>query len=235
MGRFYDEASTHDATAYHATTQLHARCRSGPGRLRATGHPGSRDRGAQRRFSNLADVTDWVRINRSDPPGASWHQGNPDVFPAHTGAPGAYVAASCLSTANGVGLVDNWLITPTLTLSGLTTLSLFTSRERVDGFDDLLEVRFGRGSATDAASFDILLTSIGGAADFPAQWQPWHLDLTVDGTGRFAFRYRGDAAKLSHVGLDTVRVVTCLPEPTSRLLLASGLGVLGLLRRHERH
>jgi hypothetical protein len=127
------------------------------------------------------------------------------------------------------------LITPTLTLSGLTTLSFFTSRERVDGFDDLLEVRFGRGSGTAAASFDTLLASIGGAADFPAQWQPWHLDLTVDGTGRFAFRYLGDAARLSHVGLDTVRVVTRLPEPTSRFLLATGLGVLGLLRRHERH
>jgi len=186
-------------------------------------------------FSNLADATDWVRINRSDPPGASWHQGNPDVFPTHTGASGAYAAASCLSAANGVGRVDNWLITPTLTLSGLTTLSFFTSRERVNGFDDLLEVRFGSGSGTAAASFDTLLASIGGAADFPAQWQPWHLDLTVDGPGRFAFRYLGDAARLSHVGLDTVRVVTCLPEPTSRLLLASGLGVLCLLRRYERH
>jgi len=186
-------------------------------------------------FGNLADSPGWVRINRSDPPGVSWHQGNPDVFSAHTGAPGTYAAASCLSAANGVGLVDNWLITPTLTLSGLTTLSFFTSRERVDGFDDLLEVRFGRGSGTAAASFDTLLASIGGATDFPAQWQPWLLDLTVDGTGRFAFRYLGDAARLSHIGLDTVRVVTRLPEPTSRLLLADGLGVLGLLRRHERH
>lgn len=131
--------------------------------------------------------------------------------------------------------MDNWLITPTLTLSGLSALSFFTSRERVDGFDDLLEVRFGSGSGTDTASFDTLLASIGGAADFPAQWQPWHLDLTVDGPGRFAFRYLGDAARLSHVGLDMVHVVTRLPEPTSRFLLANGLGVLGLLRRHERH
>jgi len=186
-------------------------------------------------FGNLADSPGWARINRSIPPGAPWCQGDPAVFPAQAGAPGAYATASCLSAAHGVGRVDNWLITPTLTLSGPTTLSFFTSRERVDGFDDLLEVRFGRGSATDAASFDTLLASIGGAADFPAQWQPWHLDLTVDGTGRFAFRYLGDAARLSHVGLDTVRVVTRLPEPTSRLLLADGLGVLGLLRRHERH
>jgi len=186
-------------------------------------------------FGCLADAPGWVRINRSIPPGAPWCQGDPDVFPAQAGAPGAYAAASCLGAAHGVGRVDNWLITPTLTLSGPTTLSFFTSRERVDGFDDLLEVRFGRGSATAAASFDTLLASIAGAADFPAQWQPWHLDLTVDGTGRFAFRYLGDAARLSLVGLDTVRVVTRLPEPTSRLLLVDGLGVLGLLRRHERH
>jgi hypothetical protein len=186
-------------------------------------------------FGNLTDSPGWARINRSIPLGAPWCQGNPDVFPAQAGPPGAYTAASCLSAAHGVGRVDNWLITPTLTLSGPTTLSFFTSRERVDGFDDLLEVRFGRGSGTAAASFDTLLASIGGATDFPAQWQPWHLDLTVDGTGRFAFRYLGDAARPSHVGLDTVRVVTRLPEPTSRLLLADGLGVLGLLRRHERH
>ena len=186
-------------------------------------------------FGNLADSPGWTRINRSIQPGAPWCQGNPDVFPAHTGAPDAYAAASCFSAAHGVGVVDNWLITPTLTLSGPTTLSFFISRERVDGFDDLLEVRFGRGSDTDAAAFGTALASIGGATDFPAQWQPWHLHLTVDGTGRFAFRYVGDAARLSHVGLDTVRVVTHLPEPTSRLLLADGLGVLGLLRRHERH
>ncbi len=186
-------------------------------------------------FGNLADAPGWVRINRSIPHGAPWCQGAPDIFPAQAGSPDDYAAASCRSAAHGVGLVDNWLITPALTLSGPTTLSFFTSRERVDGFDDLLEVRFGRGSDTDAAAFDTLLASIGGATDFPAQWQPWHLDLTVDGTGRFAFRYVGDATRLSHVGLDTVRVVTHLPEPTSRLLLADGLGVLGLLRRHERH
>jgi len=186
-------------------------------------------------FTNLATAPGWARLNRSVPPGAPWHQGDPAIFPAQAGAPGAYAAASRLSATHGIGLVDNWLITPTLTLSGLTTLSFFTSRERVDGFDDLLEVRFSSGNGTAAASFDTLLASISGDVDFPAQWQPSHVDLTVDGTGRFAFRYLGDAARLSHVGIDTVRVVTRLPEPTSRLLLADGLGVLGLLRRHERH
>ncbi|MEW7850278.1 choice-of-anchor J domain-containing protein [Massilia aurea] len=186
-------------------------------------------------FGDVADLSGWASINRSFPPGNAWFQGNPDVFSAQAGAPGAYAAASFLSAANGFGVVDNWLITPTLTLSGLTTLSFFTNRELVDGFDDLLEVRFGSGSGTDAASFDMLLTTIGGAGEFPAEWQQWSADLTVDGEGRFAFRYLGDPATLSYVGLDTVRVVTSVPEPTSLLLVASGLGVLGLLRRRERH
>lgn len=186
-------------------------------------------------FVNLAALPGWDSVNRSFPPGEAWFQGNPDVFPAQAGAPGAYAAASFLSAVNGLGMVDNWLITPTLTLSGLTTLSFFINRERVDGFDDLLEVRFGSGSSLEAASFDTLLTTIGGATGFPTEWQQWSTDLTVDGQGRFAFRYLGDPATLSYVGLDTVRVVTSVPEPTSLLLLASGLGVLGLLRRRERH
>lgn len=186
-------------------------------------------------FGNLAALSDWNSINRSIPPGTGWFQGNADVFPSQAGAPGAYAAASFLSAANGFGVVDNWLITPTLTLSGLTTLSFYTNRELVEGFDDLLEVRFGAGSSLEAASFDTRLTTIGGASDFPTEWQQWSADLTVEGQGRFAFRYLGDPATLSYVGLDSVRVVTSVPEPGSLLLLASGLGVLGLMRRRERH
>lgn len=185
-------------------------------------------------FANLAGLTDWDRINRSVPAGIGWFQGNSDIFGAQSGAANSYAAANFLGAANGIGIVDNWLITPTLTLSGLTTLSFFTNRELVDGFDDLIEVRFSSGSGTDAAGFDTLLATIGGATAFPADWQQWSANLTVEGEGRFAFRYLGDPAVLSYVGLDTVRVVTAVPEPGGLLLLASGLGVLGLMRRRER-
>lgn len=184
-------------------------------------------------FADLAGLSEWERINRSFPPGVSWFQGNPGVFGAQSGPADAYAAANFLGAANGMGAVDNWLITPTLTLSGLTTLSFFTKRELNAGFDDVLEIRFGSGSGLDAASFDTLLVTIGGATPFPDGWQQWNTDLAVEGEGRFAFRYLGDPAVLGYVGLDTVRVVTAVPEPASVLLLAGGLGVIGLLRRRR--
>lgn len=185
-------------------------------------------------FANLAGLTNWDLVNHSSPAGIGWFQGNSDVFGAQSGPANSYAAANFLGAANGMGIVDNWLITPTLTLSGLTTLSFFTNRELADGFDDLIEVRFSSGSGTDVAGFDTLLASIGGDDAFPAAWQQWSANLAVEGEGRFAFRYFGNPATLSYVGLDTVQVVTAVPEPSGLLLLASGLGVLGLMRRRER-
>jgi len=64
---------------------------------------------------------------------------------------------------------------------------------------------------------------------------PFGADLTVEGDERFALRYLGDPATLGHVGLDTMRVVTAMPEPAGLLVLASSLGVIGLMQRRERH
>jgi hypothetical protein len=182
-------------------------------------------------FANLAALTGWDSINRSVPPGTGWFQGNAGIFAAQAGPENAYAGANFLGAANGAGTVDNWLITPTFTLTGLSTLSFFTNREAAAPFADLLEVRFGAGSGTDAASFDTVLATIGGANAFPTDWTQWNADLAVEGPGRFAFRYLGDAATLSYIGLDTVRVVTAVPEPAFWLMLAGGLGMVGLARR----
>jgi len=82
--------------------------------------------------------------------------------------------------------------------------------------------------------FDTLLTTIGDDA-FPAEWRQWSADPTVEAEGRFAFRYLGDPATLGYAGLDTLRVVTAVPEPAGLLVLASSLGVIGLMQRRERY
>jgi hypothetical protein len=182
-------------------------------------------------FDNVAALPGWTQVNNSAPPGTGWFQGNPDILASHAGAPDAYAGASFLGAAHGAGSVDNWLITPTLNLSGTTTLSFFTSQEGTPGYADLLEVRFAAGSGTGTDSFSTLLTTIGGASSYPSTWEEFSASVAVDGPGRFAFRYLGDAEALNYVGIDSVRVVTAVPEPSLYLMLAAGLGALPLLRR----
>lgn len=183
-------------------------------------------------FDDVGALAGWALVNRSVPTGASWFQGNPDIFGAYAGPDDSYAAANYLGAANGMGVVDNWLITPVLNLSGWTRLSFFANRAGTPGFGDRIEVRFASGSGTGPDAFDTLLATIEGA-DFPAQWQQWNRSLAVEGTGRFAFRYLGDAANLDYVGLDSVSVVTAVPEPASWLLIAGGAGVLAFARRRR--
>jgi hypothetical protein len=181
-------------------------------------------------FDNVNALTGWSQVNNSAPPGNAWFQGNPGVFDAQAGAPNAYIAANYLGAANGLGTVDNWLITPTLDLSGTSTLSFFTAHDSAPGFADKLEVRFAAGNGSGLDGFTTVLATIDGAS-YPTTWQQFSATVNVDGPGRFAFRYLGDAAALNYVGLDSVRVVTAVPEPSLSLMLAAGVGALVLLRR----
>ena len=181
-------------------------------------------------FNNVGALGNWVLTNNSAPSGQSWFQGNADIFNAQAGAAGAYIAANYLSAALGTGTIDNWLITPELVFGGATHLSFFTRSERLAGFNDLLEVRFSPGAGTATGGFSTLLTTIGGTSPYPGSWQQFSADLTLSGSGRFAFRYLGDAAASNYIGIDTV-LVSAVPEPSAWLMLGLGLGVLPLLRR----
>jgi hypothetical protein len=185
-------------------------------------------------FDNVAALGGWAQVNNSVPAGNSWFQGNGALFPAQSGPPDAYAAANFLGAANGSGSVDNWLITPALDLSGTTTLSFYTRHDDLPGFSDLLEVRYTSGTGTDVADFSTLLATVGGTAGYPTDWQQFTATVTNNGSGRFAFRYLGPADTLNYVGLDTVSVVTAVPEPAHWMMLALGLGMLTLLRRQSR-
>jgi hypothetical protein len=185
-------------------------------------------------FANVAGLNGWVQVNNSVPAGSGWFQGNSGLFPAQAGPADSYAAANFLGAENGSGNVDNWLITPTLDLTGLTVLSFYARNTPPIGFNDLLEVRFSSGSGTDTSGFTTVLATLGGAGDFPSDWQQFAAGVTESGTGRFAFRYLGAADTLSFVGLDTVSVVTAVPEPSTWMMLALGGGLLPLLRRRAR-
>jgi hypothetical protein len=181
-------------------------------------------------FNNVSGLSGWAQVNNSVPPGSGWFQGNAGIFSAQAGAADAYAAANFLGAANGSGTVDNWLITPYLDLSGSTTLSFFTRRAADTGFNDRIEVLFSSGMGTDTGGFSHI-TTLGGPDGFSTEWQQWTLILDTGGAGRFAFRYFGDADTLNYVGLDTVSVMTAVPEPSTWAMLGAGLGLFGLRRR----
>ena len=183
-------------------------------------------------FDDITALTSWARINYSEPRGQLWFQGNPGVFSAHEGAPGAYLAANYLSAEHGTGAIDNWLVTPELSFIGPSTLSFMARGAQDAGFADLLEVRFSAGPDTSAASFATLLTTVGGVGTFPATWQEFTANFDYEGTGRFAFRYVGDAAAANYIGLDSVLVST-VPEADTWLMLLCGLGAVAFLRRRD--
>ncbi len=180
-------------------------------------------------FGTVPGFPGWVQVNNSAPPGTGWFQGNPGIFAAHTGAPDSYAAANYLGAAGGMGTVDNWLFSPILNLTGQTVLTFF-ARSELPLFSDQLEVRYAPGGGTNIETFDTVLFSLAGD-DLDDSWQRFTGAIAVEGPGRFAFRYFGPAENLSYVGLDSVRVVTAVPEPSLYLMLLAGLGAVAFLRR----
>ena len=178
-------------------------------------------------FDDINALQDWSQYNGSMPPGQGWFQGNAGIFAAHAGAADSYIATNFLAAGNGSGSVDNWLITPLLNLTGTSILSFFSRAGGTPGYSDFLEVRFDNGSGT----FSTPLAVIGGLTPYATRWTSYSAQFHVEGTGRIAFRYLGDADSLEYIGIDSVNVMTAVPEPSTWLMLALGLAGVAALRR----
>jgi hypothetical protein len=178
-------------------------------------------------FEDLNALEGWSQYNYSYPQGQGWFQGATGIFAAQAGSADSYAATNFLGAQNGAGSIDSWLISPLLNLTGTTQLSFFTRTAGSPGYSDQLEVRFGTGFGT----FDTLLATVGGIDSYPTSWTAFSTSLNLEGSGRFAFRYLGNAAALDYIGVDTVKVMTAVPEPSSWLMLVLGLAGVGALRR----
>ncbi len=165
----------------------------------------------------------WHQQNLSSPIGTTaWFQGNPIVFPAHTGEPDSYIGAN-FNNAAGAGTISNWLITPVVTLQDGAQLSFYTRTVTVGKFPDRLQVRMSTAgastnvgtTATDVGDFTTLLLEINPTqvlGVYPNVWTQFTGTVTgVSGPmqGRLALRYFvTDAGPIGvhsdYIGIDTV-------------------------------
>ena len=175
----------------------------------------------------------WVLANLNPDPAAEvdWFQGNDDVFAAHSGSAGAYVASSWGAAAAGSTL-QNWLITPTFSTATAGTVSFWMRGAADPGYTDTVSVGFSAGG-TSAGSF-----ALGAPIAASGQWTEYSFSFAAGGAGstaRFAIEQAGSADLADYIGIDDLsvqtRAVTAVPEPANALLLAAGLLGLAAWRR----
>ena len=162
--------------------------------------------------------------------------------PAQSGAAESIAAANFESAAFGSGgVIDNWLITPTLSFGASNTVTFWTRTVfNPSAFKDRLELRLSTdGSNADTAAVTVTLLSMDPnltPTGYPNAWTQYSSTFTASSgtTIRSAFRYSipsSFAADL--IGLDSVTVtasVVPLPSAASQLLL----GMVGMIAAGRR-
>lgn len=185
----------------------------------------------------------WHALNNSNPVGLSGWFSNPDptIVGTHSGA-GALDAN--FQNTTGTNTIDNWMMTPTLSLSNGDTFSFWT-RTTTGTFPDRLNLKLSTsGSSTSVSAFTQNLLTVNQALSttgYPIVWTQFSVTLSglsAGASGRFAFNYNvpnggPNGANSDFIGIDDV-AYTANPVPEPASMAALGLGVAAMLRRRRK-
>ena len=146
-----------------------------------------------------------------------WFQPTGTQFPAYEGPTTGYVAAN-YQGANGF-LIDQWLISPQVTVTAGDTLSFWHRSIDNNPFDDSIYVRLSTTGGITPGDFDItwgryLVSETG--------WARWTGVFPVSGTIRFAIQYYHtnggpSGAYSNYIGLDLLEVISAAAPTTARV------------------
>ncbi len=150
----------------------------------------------------------WITLNVDGGGTTSWFQGNSTVFPAYEGPANGYVGQN-FNGANG-NLIDQWLISPPVTVNAGDTLSFWHRSPDNTIYDDSIFVRYSTTAGTTPAAFDV---TWGRYMVSKTGWARWTGTFPTSGTIRFAIQYYhtqgGPTGNYSdYFGLDYVQVIS---------------------------
>ncbi len=137
-------------------------------------------------------------------------QGNPTVFTAYEGPDDGYLGENFNGAFGGGLLIDQWLISPEVTVSAGDTLKFWQRSPDGSTFPDPLQVWVSTTAGTTAAAFDVQIGAFTGST---TGWWQFVEVFPMSGTVRFAVRYYTTnggpgGSESDYIGLDYFEVIS---------------------------
>jgi hypothetical protein len=185
-------------------------------------------------FDDVGALSGWLVGNfgsATGEPENPWFQGNTGIFDSQAGAADSYIASNYATTDFG-GNVDNWLVTPEISVFAGSIVS-FSTRTAGGVPGDNLELLYNNVGSLNLSDFVSL--GVISSAGYPTDWQAFNFTYGGDnGNARFAFRYSVTDTSVNgdYIGIDSLSV--SVPEPGTMLLFGAGLLLMPLALRRRR-